>query len=312
MKFKNLFLAFFCTIFMSCTNAGTEIGNPTLTTRDVTGILSDTSDTALLRVESDETSCPEENGAITVVFRERGGERLEVEPEDGVFTGSLERDRRYEIIFEQDGEECGYLVYETRQPQAGLRVTLGRGLVDIDLGSIVDLGNGVFVPENNPSNFCDDDEDDVSDTDDDDDDGDGFDDDDTDFDGYIDWFDDEGEQDPDGEIGCRVERVYPSRTSGMELDESGAGELAIHLDQEISDVENADIQILDANDNVVIDGLADDVLEIGGSGRNLEAEVTLEPFTDYVLVIPAGTFTCNDEFPTLEETRVEFFTFTED
>ncbi len=320
MRLKNLLLIVMFFLCLNCSGAGTEVGNPTVTTRAAFGALTSVSISALRKLEASEASCPSSGGDVSIVFRTLAGETVSATLTDDAFSTELSQTERYEVVFEQNSVECGYLIYGSDQAQAGLRVALGKGDIDIDFGVITDEGNGVFVSTNNPSTFCDDDDDDLPDDEDSDDDGDGIDDHDDDFDGYIDWFDDDEDEDDgtdddstvSGEAGCTIDYLYPSSVSGFELDDVGDGELEIHLASDIVTVSLEDIVITNSSGTVVVNGIGASDFEITDSEQTFEADVTLSPGEDYTLTIAAGAFTCTGGNSTTAATSIDFFTYTDD
>ena len=342
---RNCYLLLLASCFlMSCSSYGTEVGNPGQ--RNVTGNLETTTSdliTASLTTQQyttvNSTSCPSSNGDITVGLRNRDGSITSQSLDDGFsFLTEIDEEDRYEVLFLQNDEICGYLTYASGEPQHGLRVTLGRGDEDITLGEISDLGNGIFVSENNPSNFCDDDGDGANDRDDDDDDGDGHEDRDEVFDGYLDWFDndddgdgvddeddedededgdgisDDEDEDDDGDgindededEECDVEHIYPSETSGLFLDSSHDGEILIFMTAAITSVDGSLFSILNVEGEVVFDGIDEGDLEIDDD--LLVIMVNLEPDREHTLVIEEDAIACDTGDSYDDDIEIEFFT----
>jgi len=193
MEKKGLtFAALFLTsvLLFGCTNNGTEIGNPG-SKRFVTGAItaSPAALTVTPRNAAVPASCPEGGGPVSVVFSTALGDEVTATAnETGGFSAPIDQQQRYEVIFRQNGATCAELYYGSSDPHAGLHVVLGKGDQDIDLGAIEDQGNGIYVSNNAPSDFCDDDGDGIPDSKDADADGDGTTDTDGNDDGYIDWF----------------------------------------------------------------------------------------------------------------------------
>lgn len=190
-KRKNLSLGLLAAALLvsGCTNNGTEIGNPG-SKRLVTGTLAATAPAALTAASLDAStpaSCPQGNGDITVVLATAAGNEVATPAsETGAFSTQIDQQLRYEIVFRQGVETCAELYYASSDPHAGAHVVIGHGTQDIDVGEITDLGGGIFVSSNDPSTFCDDDGDGVTDESDADADGNGVAD--TEIGGYIDWY----------------------------------------------------------------------------------------------------------------------------
>lgn len=187
MENKILVLLTFLSLISCSTNSGTEAGNPGTSSRTVTGSI----------LSSVTTSCSDPNVSIDVTFANLNNNHVSTQVTNGFLNASLATTERYEVIFSQNGINCGSLFYGSGQTSEGLHVTLGKGTSNIPLGNIMDLGNGYFVADNDASSFCDDDGDEISDADDDDINGDGIEDGDDDDDGYFDWYeiDDNDEDD---------------------------------------------------------------------------------------------------------------------
>ncbi len=308
---------------VACSRNGTEVGSPG-TSRTINGSLvtSNTHGLQAMKQKGPKESCPAENGDISVLLINPQGELISTSiPETGVFSLEILQSDRYEIQFAQGGETCGFLTYPNTEGLNGLRVTLGRGSLNIDLGDVRDLGKGIFVSGKYPSNFCDDDGDGFFDSDDFDDDGDGFFDSDEDFDGYLDWFDDDDDGDgifdeddfDDDEFGdsCGVIYVYPSEASGLFLDEDNMGEIEIYTNDDIASVNASEIEILDENENVVLSFTNNDVMIENDEDPVVILPVDLDPDTDYKLVIPAGAITCTSSDQNEEDIDIDFETFTD-
>lgn len=184
-------------LFSCGTNTGTEVGNPGSTTRKISGSLVASSNNIsnnFLIKNVNTSSCIASNGDVSIEFVNTSGTSVSANPlNDGSFETNLDTTQRYQIAFMQNGSTCGMLYYASNQTNAGLFVVLGKGSLDITLGSVTDLGDGYFVANNNPSSYCDDDGDDITDDLDDDANGDGIEDNDEDGDGYLDWYENESE-----------------------------------------------------------------------------------------------------------------------
>jgi len=307
----------------ACSRQGTEVGSPG-TSRTINGKLIAESGQGLqsFGTQGLTESCPTTNGPVSVLLVNEADQIITGNAAaDGIFSTDILRNDRYEILFAQGDEICGFLIYPDSENLNGLRVTLGKGTLNIDLGDVTDLGGGIFISSMNPSDFCDDDGDGIFDSDDFDDDGDGFFDSDEDFDGYLDWFDDDDDgdgifdvdeiDDDEFEDACEVAYIYPSMASGLFLEPDGFAEIEIYTNDDISSVNASQIKILDAFDDIVVSFTSDDVT-IEDEDAVAILQVNLDPDTDYLLVIPSGAITCSDDNQNQQDLEIEFSTFEND
>lgn len=168
------------------TNSGTEVGNPT---RTISGSFTANPVALKLKATNTITSCPGNYKSMALKFITPTGEESTTSIDtDGSFKSNIDTLKRYEIRITEAGTECGALYYAADQSSPELRVTLGKGDINVDLGALTDNGNGIFIAQKDPSKYCDDDNDGLADSDDDDINGDNLSDDDDDNDLYGDWF----------------------------------------------------------------------------------------------------------------------------
>lgn len=193
--FSRMALLLLSVLILHCgTNAGTEVGNPGK--RNIAGTILIPSNSINLKTAVSElstASCTDSSAVSVVLVDYQNNTEVTVDASNlGEFLGEINDDSRYEVHFQQNGVDCGQLYYDDDTRWAGSLVLLGKGTLDIDLGTVTDEGDGVFVSENNPSTYCDDDGDGESDEDDNDVDDDGLeDDDDLSNTGYPVWYDDD-------------------------------------------------------------------------------------------------------------------------
>lgn len=198
--FYILSLLFAFTTLTACAiSAGTEVGNPAkrILSGNLAGVSASVNFSALSSTQLTTASCTDAGSPIDVVLVDyiNVTEDSVASDDAGSFSGEINQDSRYEVHFSQNGTECGILYYTDEDRWAGLYVLIGKGTQDIDLGSVTDLGGGIFVSENNPSSYCDDDSDGETDDVDDDVDNDGLDDDDANSSGYPIWYDEDDDGD---------------------------------------------------------------------------------------------------------------------
>lgn len=178
------------TLVAACGGSGTVIGNPG--TRSFSGALAVQSSASLTVTQQNDAvpeSCPAANGPITVVLSTPAGDEVTVEESaTGDFSTEINQEQRYEVVFQQGGTTCAELNYASSDRLAGLHVVLGKGTQNIDVGTVTDQGGGVYVSSNDPSSYCDDDGDGITDNLDTDANGDGVEDSDSNGDGVIDGF----------------------------------------------------------------------------------------------------------------------------
>jgi hypothetical protein len=304
---------------VACSSAGTEVGNPS-SRRNISGALvASSAQPALVNslAFAVSNSCPVGNGDVTVILRDPSGDTVTVDVNaDGSFAAQIDQDQVYEILFEQNGTECGHLTNVASDLQGGQRVTLGEGTANIVLGSLDDRGDGIIATSSDPGQYCDNDGDGITDDLDDDDNGDGIIDSDSDFDGYIDWFDtdDDGDGVPDAtddstlaaDGPCDIAFVYPTTSSGLALDSNGQAEILAFVNSDISSVSVQEIAVTNVESQQ--DSAVFSETDLITEGDIFSLQVSLAFDTEYALTIPVGAVQCTDGHTNQNAVSVDFFT----
>lgn len=259
------------------------------------------------------SSCPAEKGSVTIRAVPPQGHVVDgTVASDGKFSLNLDSTSTYYLLFFQGGEKCADLRHGPDSAEKGKGIIIGKGVQNVDLGTIQDVGNGVIVATQVPS--FDSDLDGLSDTADTDANGDGTDDCDADYDGIKDYADDNEKAHTLGV--CDVVDIFPNDGGPLYRDEEGMAVLDLTL-----------------NNMFIASGLrADMVYVVDDAGQTVIPQFTLEPFSGqsdgfstfmggpstfedfrlYTLVIPAGAITCTDGNSNPTEIKISFQPISDD
>ncbi len=217
---------------------------------------------------------PGECAADTIIATDSSAETVSVAiDEDCDFAVTLEIGKSYVLSLSHENSFVATLIFDTGASFSSDNVTVGAGSGPIQLGEITITGN-VAIPEFEPCDQMDTDDDGVVDFDDEDDDGDGIEDefeDDCDLDGFLNDHDfdmedcDEGEEDEEDEEDdeAYVLEVKPRNDSHPEL-----GEDRVDLDRDIKARINCSVDSDTVNEDTFIIYHDDEELDCNYRGNS--------------------------------------------
>jgi hypothetical protein len=246
---------------------------------------------------------------VSLVLEDAEGGQTTWAFDSKTFEFEAETEQNFRLFLTQGETPCAALHFSDTQSWSGLKTVLGAGEEDVELGAISFFGGGLILAANDPAGFTDNDGDGVTDDQDSDANGDGLPDADLDYDGLIDWaqFTSAGTSLPTADE-CDVLFLWPShRGPFLVAPATRMGRIVLHINDEVETVTALNMRLLDQDDKVVKAPFTKTWIADTPTGPAIAIQtIPLTLGSDYTLIIPPESFTCQGGADFQNHLEIEF------
>lgn len=309
-RFLNFGVVFLWVALSACPSPGVETGNPQIPGRKITGVIDEDSPASLLTtatkvhrytaMQLSAEDCEDLDEVEARAIDLSGNVTADVV--SGNFEMTVDPEKTYTFLAKSDGNYCGILYYDhsiqgvCRAPN---RIYVVPGNDDIDLGVLGISSHFGLQVSTYPAVTEDRDGDGTVDAYDSDMNGDGVTDFDGNYDGFINPFD---SSDTTTMAVCDLESIVGSETGELGTVTANSGQVILILtpNQGLRNFDVGEVTIHNVDDSETVAFASVGSLEDSAQDDSIQLVLTLGSNKDYVLTLPAGSFTCADG---IEQTR---------